>query len=124
MEEIRKLYEAVDYSRVGLCIDTQHAFASGLCDFQSHESVVKLYDESYAVIRKGISLIHLNDSKKPFGSCVDRHEILKQGYIWNQSDVGLKALLRMAKDVGTDIISETSDPMADVAMIENYMKSL
>lgn len=121
-EEIRKLYEALDYTRVGLCIDTQHAFASGMCRFETHEDVVKLFEESYAVLRKGVSLIHLNDSKKPFGSQVDRHEVLKQGYIWSASDVGLKALLRMAKEAGTDIVSETEDPFSDIAFVENYLK--
>ena len=42
----RKLCEALDHgNRIGFCGDTQHLFAAGMCDFDSHESVVKLYDQ-------------------------------------------------------------------------------
>ncbi len=120
-EEIRHLYEALDHTTVGLCIDTQHIYASGMCKLETHEDVVKLFDIADSITSKGISMIHLNDSVKDFGSRVDRHAPLKQGYIWSRNDEGLKALIKMSKDYGMDLISETPDPIGDIAIIEQYM---
>ena len=123
-EELRKLYEGLDSSRVGLCIDTQHAFASGMCSFQTHEDIVQLFDNTQSILKKGISMIHLNDSKKPFGSRVDRHAPLRQGYIWKEDDTGLRSLISMAHDYSIDLIGETSDPVADLAIVRKYVSEL
>lgn len=119
-EELRHLYEALDYTRVGICVDTQHAFASGMNSFQTHEDVVKLFDMAGNIATKGISMIHLNDSATAFGSQVDRHAPLRSGYIWNQSDEGLKSLVQISTDLGLDLISETSDPYTDNAIVQSY----
>lgn len=42
----------MDYTRVGLCIDTQHAFAFGICKFQTYEDVIKLFDMSNSITNK------------------------------------------------------------------------
>jgi deoxyribonuclease-4 len=119
-EELRHLYEALDKTRVGLCIDTQHAFASGMNSFNTHEDIVKLWDEADAIATRGISMIHLNDSKVPFGNKIDRHEALRQGHIWYHSDQGLKALIKRSKEYGLDLVSETSDPIGDNLLIRQY----
>lgn len=119
-EEIRHLYEALDSTRVGLCIDTQHAFASGMCSFQTHEDVVKLWDMVSSIAPKGISMVHLNDSTKAFGSRVDRHAPLRQGHIWHNSDEGLHSLIKIASECGLDLVSETKDPFGDIALIKSY----
>ena len=120
-EEIRHLYEALDRTRVGLCVDTQHAFASGMCSFQTHEDVVKLFDAANSIATSGISMIHLNDSAKEHGSQVDRHAALRRGHIWHRSDEGLKSLIHLSKEHGLDLISETEDPVADNRLIATYM---
>ena len=119
-EQLRKLYEGIDYSRIGFCLDTQHAFAAGMSDFSNHESVVKLFDEAGGIHTGGISLIHLNDSLVEFGRKVDRHAPLRQGHIWAQQDEGLRSLVMYAKEAGIDLVSETSDPGADQALVESY----
>lgn len=119
-DELRKLYEGIDYSRVGFCLDTQHAFGAGMSDFSNHESIVKLFDEANAIYTGGISLIHLNDSAVEFGRRVDRHAPLKEGYIWSQGDEGLRSLVEYSKQAGIDLISETSDPNADQAIVKSY----
>lgn len=115
--EIRHLYEALDYTRVGWCIDTQHAFASGMCDFQTHESVVQLFDAAQSFAHKGISMVHLNDSAKPFGSQVDRHAPLTRGHIWSRSTEGLASLINLCKESEIDMVSETSDPLSDLRIM-------
>jgi deoxyribonuclease-4 len=120
-EEIRHLYEALDSTRVGLCVDTQHAFASGMCKFETHEDVVKLFDAASYITSGGISMIHLNDSMKAFGSQVDRHAPLRQGYIWSESDEGLRSVIKLSRDHAIDLISETKDPLNDVSIVQKYL---
>lgn len=122
-EEIRHLFEAVDKSRCGLCIDTQHFYASGMCEFQTHEDVVKLFDLSEECAPKGISMIHLNDSKKPFGSRVDRHEVVGDGYIWKNNKTGLKSLVDICYNKCIDLISETEDPKKDMETVKRILES-
>jgi deoxyribonuclease-4 len=123
-EEIRHLYEALDYTRIGLCIDTQHAFASGMCSFQTHEDVVNLFDAANYIAPKGISMIHINDSAREFGSQIDRHSALRTGHIWYNSDEGLRSLIKLSKDYGMDLISETDNPIGDSMLIQQYMNNI
>lgn len=116
-DELRHLFEAIDYNTVGLCIDTQHIFASGMSKLDDHESIVKLFDAADSVCPSGISMIHLNDSERSFGSRVDRHENLCQGYIWGKSDSGLKALFARAFEEKIDLILETKNQKEDLIQI-------
>lgn len=125
-EELRHLFEGLDSTCVGLCIDTQHTYASGMCDFSSAESTVKLFDALDGVTTKGISMIHLNDSTKEFGAHVDRHAPLGEGFIWGRKEnmPGLKELIRISKCYGLDLISETSDPFGDKDIVESIWNEL
>jgi len=65
----------------GICVDTCHAFASGY-DIASEEGINNLLSEIKRNIGLSkLKLIHLNDSKKPLGSGVDRHEHIGKGFI-------------------------------------------
>lgn len=68
-----------DKSRVGICVDSCHAFAAGydLSNPEGYESVWKHFDETIGL--KYLSAMHINDSKKGLGSHVDRHESMGQG---------------------------------------------
>ncbi len=70
-----------DKSRVGICIDTCHMFTSGY-DIRTRET----YDETWNAFDKIVGRtylmgMHINDSKPPLGSRVDRHHSLGQGEI-------------------------------------------
>ena len=123
-DEIRKLYEALDKTRVGMCIDTQHAFAAGLSSFETHESVVRVFQECSDATGRQISLIHLNDSLKQYGSRVDRHAPLGKGYIWGLRAEGLSSLVKMCSELRVDMITETSDPVGDDRVIEGIRKTI
>lgn len=70
-----------DKSRIGVCIDTCHAFAAGY-DLASAKGYNDMWDEFDNVIGlKYLSGMHINDSKKGVGSHVDRHESLGKGMI-------------------------------------------
>ena len=65
--------------RVGVCIDTCHAFAAGhpLGTSDQYKATIKAMDKTFGL--KKIKAIHLNDSKKEFGSRKDRHEHIGEG---------------------------------------------
>ena len=70
-----------DKSRVGVCIDTCHAFAGGY-DLRTAESSAAVFEEfDHIVGFEWLRGMHLNDSKKKLGSRVDRHHSLGKGEI-------------------------------------------
>lgn len=121
-EEILKIFEGLESKRVGLCIDTQHVFAGGLCDFSTTESVVRLFDAAEECIGVPPSLIHLNDSETQFLSKVDRHSPLRKGYIWYRS-VGvaesLGYLVSHCFEEGIPMIAETKDCIGDMSILSD-----
>jgi len=84
-EHLRHIIDRVDdKSRVGVCIDTCHAYTSGY-DLSSAEGFKKVFEEFERVV--GFSYLkgmHLNESKKAFGSRVDRHDSLGKGEIGDE----------------------------------------
>ncbi len=68
-------------SRIKVCLDTQHIFASGY-DLRDKKSVSKLFlefDKHVGLNR--LVAIHANDSKSNLGSNIDRHENIGKGKI-------------------------------------------
>ena len=67
--------------RLCVCLDTAHVFAAGY-DIRSDSSVRETFREFDRMIgRNRLVAIHLNDSKTPRGSRVDRHEHIGKGRI-------------------------------------------
>lgn len=65
--------------RVGICFDTCHAYAAGydLSTEAGFKKVFKELDKTVGLER--LKVFHLNDSKKPLGSRVDRHDHIGKG---------------------------------------------
>ena len=76
--------------RLGVCLDTAHLFAAGY-DFRGRKyaGFVKKLDGSVGLER--VKVWHLNDSKKPLASHVDRHEHIGLGTI---GDDGFRPIVR------------------------------
>ncbi|OQB20174.1 MAG: Endonuclease 4 [candidate division BRC1 bacterium ADurb.Bin183] len=68
-------------ARVGVCLDTSHIFAAGydIRTKKDYESTLKEFDSIIGI--KKLCAIHLNDSKKPLGSRLDRYENIGKGSI-------------------------------------------
>ncbi len=80
--QIARIIDRVeDKSRVGVCIDSCHAFAAGydLSTPEGYEATWKEFDETIGLAY--LSAMHLNDTKKGLGSKVDRHESLGKGVL-------------------------------------------
>ncbi len=92
-EHLQAIFEGAKTSeRLGVCLDTQHAFAAGY-DLSTEEGYEKAWSAFEACVGLGrLRAFHLNDSKKPLGARVDRHEHLGEGVI------GLRAFWRLAND--------------------------
>lgn len=67
--------------RLGVCLDTCHVFAAGyaLWPEAEYQATMKAFQKLIGLNR--LRLFHLNDSKKPFGSRVDRHEHIGRGHL-------------------------------------------
>lgn len=81
-EHLAEIIDQVeDKSRVGVCIDTCHAFVAGY-DLQTLENCTSIFSEFETVVGFNyLKGMHLNGSKKELGSRVDRHHSLKQGLL-------------------------------------------
>ena len=70
-----------DKTRVGVCLDTCHTFTAGY-DLRTREAYDQTMGEFDRIVgSKYLMGMHLNDSKPPLGSRVDRHHSLGQGEI-------------------------------------------
>ncbi len=85
LEEIFDLFNSVkNTKRLGVCLDTCHLFAAGYrLNHKGWDKIFKIID-SFAGFSR-IKVFHLNDSKMPFNSKVDRHEHIGRGYIGIES---------------------------------------
>lgn len=76
--QLRHIIDRVeDKSRVGVCLDTCHAFTAGYDLVGDYDGVFREFDETvgFGYLRA----IHLNDSKKALASRVDRHDNIGRG---------------------------------------------
>ncbi len=83
-EELKAIIDGVeDKSRVGICIDTCHAFTAGynIKTKEGFESTFRKYDSIIGF--QYLKGMHINDSKKELASRVDRHESIGKGFIGN-----------------------------------------
>lgn len=81
-DHIRRIIDGVDdKTRVGVCIDTCHAFAAGY-DLSTASGYREAWDEFSSTIGwEYLSGMHINDAKKGLASKVDRHAPLRQGLL-------------------------------------------
>lgn len=81
-EHLRTIIDGVDdHERMAVCIDTCHIFAAGY-DISTEKGYGEIMKEFDAIVGlKRLVAIHTNDSKKPLGSRVDRHEHIGKGAI-------------------------------------------
>lgn len=107
-EQIKYLIDQIkDKSRIGVCLDTCHLFASGY-DLRTKDSYEYTINQFEKII--GLNFLkgwHLNDSKSEFKSNVDRHESLGKG------NLGINPFKFIVKDKRFEnipLILETPEP--------------
>ena len=122
-EHLAEIIDKVeDKSRVGICIDTCHAFTAGY-DIKTEEACVKTFGElEITAGLKYLKGMHLNDSKKPHMSRVDRHEQLGSGFI---DIICFKWLMNQSFTRNIPLILETPDPdrwAAEIALLRSFIQ--
>jgi deoxyribonuclease-4 len=80
------------HRRVGVCLDTCHLIAAGydIASSAGYADTFRQFGQLVGFDR--LKVLHLNDSKKPLGSRVDRHEHIGRGF------VGIGAFRRLVND--------------------------
>ncbi len=68
---------AEQQTRVGVCLDTCHAYSAGYDLVGDYDGVWTRFDDVLGLDR--LRVLHLNDSKFPFNSRKDRHELIGDG---------------------------------------------
>jgi deoxyribonuclease-4 len=92
------------HRRIGVCLDTCHLLASGY-DLVSDEGFARTFSEFERLVGFArLRALHLNDSKRPLGSRVDRHTHIGEGHL------GLEPFRRLVNDprfAGLPMLLET-----------------
>lgn len=81
-EELAELLELLtprNPDRVGVCLDTAHLLAAGYDIVEDYDGVMRRLDRIIGLGK--VHLFHLNDSRMPLGSRIDRHEHIGEGHI-------------------------------------------
>ena len=81
-EHLRAIRDRVkEPERLGVCVDTCHIFAAGypISTPAEYAATFQTFDDVIGI--EHLKVFHVNDSKKPLGSRVDRHEHLGKGQI-------------------------------------------
>lgn len=107
-EHLARLIELSDErNRVGVCIDTCHAFAAGydLRSSEAYEHTMKQFGEIVGF--SYLKAMHLNDAKSDLASRVDRHDSIGEGSIGME---GFRSLIRDSRTDDIPLILETPKP--------------
>ncbi len=122
-EHLARLLEYIgDTDRVGICIDTCHAYAAGY-DLKTPEN----YDWTFREFERLIGIkylkgMHLNDSKSMLGKHLDRHHSIGEG------ELGFQVFERIMQDERFDnipLILETIDESKwaeEIKLLYSYQK--
>jgi deoxyribonuclease IV len=121
-EQLAEILEFIkEKDRVGICVDSCHIFAAGydIRTADAYQSTLKQLEEVIG-LRK-LRAFHLNDSKTPLGSRVDRHEHIGQGHI------GVEAFRLIVNDErfqGLPMVIETPGEQEDFVRNLKRLKGL
>lgn len=92
--ELFNMFPKKYHKKLGICVDTCHVFSAGAGELHTVDGTKKFFRDFNKLIGKEhLTLLHINDSKKPFQCRKDQHEGIGYGYIYDKEKGGdLKAL--------------------------------
>ena len=125
LEDFGKFYHRFNDKQkenLKICIDTCHVFAAGYSLKSEIDAIIFIEIVQENIGWNNIAVIHLNDSKKDVGCCVDRHENLCMGCIGQDDENGLKTIVNHCYSLKIPLILET--PHDEDNMYEVYEKDL
>ncbi len=114
-EHLREIIDLVeDKNRLSVCIDTAHIFAAGYDIVNNYEQVINDFDNIIGL--DYLMCFHINDSKKPLGSKVDRHEHIGAGFIGLE---GFRNIMNDSRLISIPKILETPKGKEQLEDVEN-----
>lgn len=119
-DDLRELGEIIkkvnNKNIVGICLDTQHSFASGY-DWNDFEKTLKKIDKELGL--ENIKLIHINNSETELGSRKDRHAHMDTGKI---SLNAIQEIVQFAQKNNIDLILETEHARVknDLSILKSF----
>lgn len=125
-EQLQQIIDLVEQKeRMTVCIDTAHIFAAGydIKDSKNFKEAIKEFDEIIGLDR--LKCFHLNDSKKPLGSRVDRHEHIGKGFIGEEGFSNImndERLREIPKILETPKGKEQLEDLENLKMLRGLIK--
>ncbi len=100
----------------GICLDTQHSFASGY-DWRDFKKTIERINKELGI--KNIKLLHANDSLADFNSKRDRHEHIGDGKIGKKA---FRNIVAFAEKNDIDMILETEHDrvIEDIKLLKKF----
>lgn len=124
-DHIKKILARVkNKSKIGICLDTEHAYAAGY-DIATKKGLDKMLNEiDDKVGLDRLNAIHFNDSMVKLGSRVDRHQHIGEGEIGKE---GMRRIAKHPKLRDLPFIMETPkknpiDDMKNIMVVKRYKK--
>ncbi len=118
--QIAEIIQAVNHTKlVGICLDTQHSFASGY-DWRDFNNTLAKIDTEIGLDK--IKLIHANDSKTELASNKDRHEHIGQGLIGQEAFKNIVAFAQ-AKNISMILETEHEAVKEDIELLKKFRDS-
>ena len=117
--QIANIIKEVNHPKlVGICLDTQHSFASGY-NWQDFKNTLQKIDQEIGLEK--IKLIHANDSQTELASHKDRHEHIGKGLIGEEA---FQNIVNFANQNNITMILETEHDFVkeDIALIKQMQK--
>ena len=119
LKDLKTIIDGVNNKSIaGICLDTQHSFASGY-DWQDFKKTMARIEKELGL--KNIKLIHANDSLTDFDSKRDRHEHIGAGKI---GKTAFQNIVTFAQKNNIDMILETehNKVMEDIKLLKSFRK--
>ncbi|MDR2401014.1 MAG: deoxyribonuclease IV [Deferribacteraceae bacterium] len=79
LEEIAEIIDKAESSdKLGICLDSCHMFSAGYDLLKKYDSIMEYV---FSLFGDKLKVFHINDTKHPFASGKDRHELIGKGFL-------------------------------------------
>ena len=117
--ELRDILDAVGDPTMGVCLDSCHVYDGGYDIVQNLDGVLAEFDRVIGLDR--LKALHLNDSKNPYASHKDRHELLGEGSLGLET---FRAIVNHPALKGKPMILETPNELPGYAREIRMLREL